>query len=112
MSDGISFFSSDDIEQHVEKVMIQTNYTADEAREKLKLFNCDYMRVIKDYMGIPEQNKTQKVKSINQEIYKQIRTTLDSSMREYRERNPINIEQVIENFKESDEREKERQRRK
>ena len=41
MSDGISFFSNDDIEQHVQKVISQTNYTEEEAREKLRLFNCD-----------------------------------------------------------------------
>ena len=108
MSDGISFFSNDDLEQHVKKVMSQTNYTSEEAREKLRLFNCDYMRVIKDYMGIPEKKEEQKVKSVNQEIFRQIRTTLDSSMKTYREKNPINMDQVIENFKESDEREKKR----
>lgn len=104
MSDGISFFSYDDIDKHVEKVISQTNYTKDEAIEKLKLFNCDYMRVIKDYMGIPEKKEDSKIKSVNQEIYKQIRLKLDSSMREYREKNPINIEQVVTNFKESEER--------
>ena len=36
MSDGISFFSNDDIEQHVKKVMTQTNYTEEEAKEKKK----------------------------------------------------------------------------
>ena len=108
MSDGISFFSNDDIEQHVQQVMSQTNYTAEQAREKLRLFNCDYMRVIKDYMGIPEKKEERKVKSINQEIFRQIRTTLDSSMKTYREKNPINMDQIIENFKESDEREKKR----
>jgi hypothetical protein len=108
MSDGISFFSNDDIEKHVKIVMSQTNYTNEEAIEKLKLFNCDYMRVIKDYMGIPEKKVENKIKSVNQEIFRQIRTKLDSSMRDYREKNPINMEQVIENFKESDEREKRR----
>jgi hypothetical protein len=113
MSDGISFFSNDDIEQHVQKVVSQTNYTEEEAREKLKLFNCDYMIVIKDYMGIPETNNTnKKIKSVNQEIYRQIRTSLDVSMRTYREKNPINLEQVIDNFKESDEREKEKKENK
>jgi len=106
MADKISFFSNDDLELHVEKVMSQTNYTKEEALEKLKLFNCDYMRVLKDYMGIPDKKETSKIKSVNQEIYKQIRLKLDNSMREYREKNPINIEQVVTNFKESDEREK------
>ena len=34
MSDGISFFSNDDLETHVEKVMSQTNYTEEQAIEK------------------------------------------------------------------------------
>ena len=106
MSDGISFFSNDDLDQHVKKVMSQTNYNEEEAKEKLRLFNCDYMRVIRDYMGIPEKKEAPKVKSVNQEIYRQLRTKLDSSMKEYREKHPINMDQVVENFKESDEREK------
>ena len=108
MSDGISFFSNEDVMKHVSIVMSQTNYTQEEAIEKLKLFNCDYMMVIRDYMGIPEKKSEPKVKSVNQEVFRQIRMTLDSSMKTYREKNPINVEQVIENFKESDEREKKR----
>jgi hypothetical protein len=108
MSDGISFFSNCELEQYVKKVMSQTNYTQEEAIEKLKLFNCDYIRVIRDYMGIPEKKEEKQVKSVNQEIFRQIRTKLDSSMKEYREKNPINMEQVIENLKDSDEREKKR----
>jgi len=106
MSDGISFFSNDDLNQHVKKVMAQTNYTEEQAKEKLRLFNCDYMLVLKDYMGIPLKQEEKKIKSVNQEIYKQFRKKLDNSMREYRDKNPINLEQVITNFKESDEREK------
>ena len=106
MSDGISFFSNDDLDKNINKVMTQTNYTREEAREKLKLFNCDYMRVLKDYMGIPEKKEEKKVKSVNQEIYKQIRHTLDNSMKEYREKHPIDLNQIITNFQESDEREK------
>jgi hypothetical protein len=106
MSDGISFFSDDDLQKHVAKVISQTNYTHDEAIEKLKLFNCDYMKVIKDYMGIPDKKPDTKVLSVNQEIYKQIRRRLDSTMKEYRERNPVNMDQIITNFQESEEREK------
>jgi hypothetical protein len=106
MSDGISFFSNDDLTENVKKVMSQTNYTEEQAIEKLKLFNCDYMRVLKDYMGIPEKTEAPKVKSVNQEIFRQIRTKLDSSMKEYRDKHPVNMDQVIDNFNESDEREK------
>jgi Tfp pilus assembly PilM family ATPase len=108
MSDGISFFSNDDLEKHVKKVISQTNYTEEEAKEKLRLFNCDYMKVIKDYMGIPDKKEEKNVKSVNQEIFRQIRKKLDNSMKEYREKNPIIMDQVIDNFKESEEREKNR----
>jgi hypothetical protein len=72
MSDGISFFNNDDLDKHIKIVMSQTNYTQEQTIEKLKLFNCDYMCVLKDYMGISEK-KEEKIKSANQEIYKQIR---------------------------------------
>jgi hypothetical protein len=108
MSDGISFVSNEELNKHIKNIMNQTNYTEEETKEKLQLFNGDYMRVIKDYMGIPEKKENRKVKSVNQEIFRQIRTTLDSSMKEYRDKNPINIDQVIENLTESDEREKNR----
>jgi hypothetical protein len=106
MADGISFFSNDDLKEHINLVMSQTNYTKEQTIEKLKLFNCDYMRVLKDYMGIPEKKTEPKIKSVNQEIYKQIRTKFDSSMKEYRDAHPVNMEQLIDNFNESDELEK------
>ncbi len=108
MADKISFFNNDDLYEHLQKVMSQTNYTEEEAKEKLRLFNCDYMRVIRDYMGIPDKKEERKIKSVNQEIFRQIRTKLDISMKEYREKNPINIDQVIDNFNDSDKREKNR----
>jgi hypothetical protein len=90
----------------VKKVLAQTDYTEEKALAKLQEFNYDLFRVLKDYMGIPDKKAETKIKSINQEIYKQIRYTLDSSMREYREKNPVNIAQVITNLSESEENEK------
>ena len=104
MSEKISFYNYEDLNKHLQIVLSQTNYTEEEAINKLKLYNCDYMKVIREYMGIPDK-KPQKVKSVNQEIFKQIRTTLDCSMKEYREKNPIDINQIIDNFNESDKRE-------
>ena len=94
------------IDDLVKKVLAQTDYTEEKALAKLEEFNYDLMRVLKDYMGIPEKKTDTKIKSINQEIYKQIRYSLDSSMREYRAKNPVNIEQVITNLTESEENEK------
>jgi Tfp pilus assembly PilM family ATPase len=109
MIDEISFFSNEDLDETVKKVMSQTNYTEEEAKTKLKLFNCDYIKVIRDYMGILDKKEEKKVKSVNQEIFRQIRKNLDASMKEYREKNPINTDQVIDNFNESDKRIKNKQ---
>ena len=92
-------------EQHIKQIMSQTNYTEEVARNKLIEFNYDFMRVLKNYMGIPEKKENNTIKSINQEIYKQIRGNLDQTMKEYREKNPLNIDQVAANLQESDERE-------
>jgi len=110
MNSNVVFVSNDDIERSVKNIIAQTNYTEEIAREKLRIFNYDFMKVLKDYMGIPEKKETTKVKSVNQEIYKQIRYNLDQTMKEYREKNPINIDQVITNLQESEEKEKEKER--
>lgn len=104
MSDQISFYNNDETQDNIKKIMSHTNYSEEEAILKFKEFNCDVMLVIRDYIGIPE--KKNRIKSVNQEIFKQIRTKLDISMKQYRDKNPINLDQVIENFSESDEREK------
>ena len=93
----------------IQKIMAQTTYNEEEAKEKLRHFQGDFMKVLKDYMGIkiePEPG-VKKVKSINQEIYRQIRHTLDNSMKEYRDKHPLDIEQIANNLMESEEREKE-----
>jgi gas vesicle protein len=95
-------------EKYVKHIMSQTNYDEETAKAKLQEFNGDFMQVLKDYMGIPVKKNTNKFTSVNQEIYKQIRYSLDQTMKDYREKNPINIEQVITNLQESEEREKDK----
>jgi gas vesicle protein len=95
-------------EKYVKHIMSQTNYDEETARTKLQEFNGDFMQVLKDYMGIPVKKETNKFTSVNQEIYKQIRHSLDQTMKDYREKNPINIDQVVTNLQESEEREKDK----
>jgi hypothetical protein len=59
------------MDELVKKVMAQTNYDQATAEQKLIEFNYDMMRVLKDYMGIPDVKHDRKIKSVNQEIYKQ-----------------------------------------
>jgi hypothetical protein len=100
MTDKISFSNKEDIQ----KIMAQTTYNEAQSIEKLMEFNNDYVKVIRDYMGIPEK-KERKVTSINQEIFRQIRINLDDSMKNYRDKHPIDMPQLIGNLNESDKRE-------
>jgi hypothetical protein len=82
MGDSISFTNNNEIQEKVEMILRQTDYTEEEAKNKLKEFNYDHIQVVKSYLGIPEK-KENPIKNVNQEIYKQIRYKLDSTMREY-----------------------------
>jgi hypothetical protein len=82
MADTISFTNNNDIQEKVQMILRQTDYTEEEAKNKLKEFNYEPIQVIKSYLGITEK-KTPPIKTVNQEIYKQIRYRLDSNMREY-----------------------------
>ena len=111
MSDQISFVCNELSKEEsdaVVKVMAQTNYDEKTARTKLSEYGFSITQVLRDYMGIPNVKKEPKIKSVNQEIYKQIRHNLDSSMRVYREKHPVNVAQVVTNLQESDEREKDK----
>ena len=111
MADQISFVCNDLTEEEsacVTKVMAQTNYDEETAKIKLSEFGFSVERVLRHYMGIPDVKVMPKIKSVNQEIYKQIRHNLDSSMRVYREKHPVNVAQVVTNLQESDEREKDK----
>jgi len=82
MSDNISFIETEDITNKVQIILRQTDLSEEVAREKLKEANFDHISVIKSFLGITEK-KALPIKSKNQEIYKQLRYKLDSSMREF-----------------------------
>jgi hypothetical protein len=84
--DNISLVETDQIDSKIQIIMRQTDYTEEKAREKLGEFKFNEISVIRDYFGITEKNIQPKITSVNQAIYKQLRTRLDSSMRDYHER--------------------------
>jgi hypothetical protein len=85
MADNISLIETDLIAEKVQKIIRQTDYNEDIAIKKLKENNYDEVATIKSYLGITEK-KAPPIKSLNQEIYKQLRYKLDSNMRDYRVR--------------------------
>ena len=74
--------SDEEIVEMCNMVSRQTDYTMDEIKDKLIEYNYVYTDVIKEYMGITKQ-KPQPIKSLNQEIYRQIRLKLDEATREF-----------------------------
>lgn len=75
------------IDGKIQIILRQTNYTEEVAREKLEQFQYNEMSVIKDYLGMPVQKTSPKITSVNQAIYKQLRSHLDGAMKDYRDRN-------------------------
>jgi hypothetical protein len=71
-------FEPDELSQMIQMIQRQTNYTEEMAREKLIEFNYKPIDVIKNYMGLDEK-KENPIKSINQEMYRQMRKQLDIS---------------------------------
>jgi hypothetical protein len=72
------------IEDLVERIMRQTDYTKEQCLEKIEQHKMNEINIIREYMGIPlEKTKQNKSVSLNQEIYRQIRYKMNSSMDEY-----------------------------
>lgn len=83
--DPISLVETDQIDGKIKIILRQTDYSENKAREKLQQFSYNEIAVIKDYFGITEK-KAPPIKSVNQAIYKQLRSHLDGAMKDYRER--------------------------
>ena len=66
-------------EDKINLIMRHTIYNRDESIAKLKETNNNETQVIKSYMEIKETNNTNDIKSINQEIYKQLRIQMNKT---------------------------------
>jgi septum formation topological specificity factor MinE len=63
----------------------QTDYTKEIAKEKLAEFDNDYLKVIKNYMGVkPREVKT--CAYVSQQRYKIMRDELDKAYKSYRDK--------------------------
>lgn len=96
----------------IQVVTRQTTLSYDEAKELLENNNYDYMKVIKESIGIKSKKDADEPKSVNQEIYKQIRGLMDNSSKtyrikkEYEDRRNSFIEKVKKQYQEKLEKEK------
>lgn len=90
--------SIEELDSLINKVVNQTNYSPEEAERKLVEYDFDAIKVIKQYLCGNKKESQTPIKSVNQEIYKQIRTRMTAVTTEYYKSNPINIDHVRENF--------------
>ena len=79
--------SDTQLEACIKIVCSQTNYTKEIAEEKLKEFNNDFIKVIKQYLNPnfdkPKKEKKIKKSQMNQEIIAQIRKFKDKQCENY-----------------------------
>jgi hypothetical protein len=85
MEDKINLVETEQIYEKIQKIIRQTDYNEEEAKDKLIENGFDEILTIKAYLGITEKKNSQ-VTSLNQEIYKQLRYKLDNNMRDYKTR--------------------------
>ena len=65
------------MEEDIDFIMRQTNYTREISYQKLLEHEHNKINVIKEYMGIPFSQKEIPKKSLQQEMYSQIRKKMD-----------------------------------
>lgn len=72
-------------EDKINLIMRHTIYTKEESIQKLKECDNNEIETIKSYMEIKKkENNDNNIKSINQEIYKQIRLKMNKTDSQYR----------------------------
>lgn len=62
----------------------QTDYDHENAKERLEAVDYDYIKVLNDFFGIPNNTLTNNNTSTNQQIYGEIRNLMDTGARRFR----------------------------
>lgn len=87
IKDNDEKYNTEEWKNKVEIVCRQTMYTEEEASLQLQTHEGNLEQVINAYIEVPEKTPDQNVVkgSVNQEIFKQIRTVMDDASKTYRE---------------------------
>ena len=73
------------MDENIAIILRQTDLTEDEAKTRLENHSGDYVKVLEEYYGI--KKKVKPTSTINQQIYKEIRSVMDdAAFRFYNER--------------------------
>lgn len=90
----MEFEDKEETQEKINIILRQTNFTEQDAREKLLENNGDHIKTIKMYLGIQDK-KEKKLASVNQEIYRQLRHKMDNSVRDYNNKQKEKLAQEI-----------------
>lgn len=71
-------------EEEIDIVLRHTTLSRDEVIEKLKKNNNKYLSVIEEFMGINKNKKNNREITVNQQIYKEIRTVMDTASNNFK----------------------------
>ena len=77
-----------DVDNCINIIVNQTDYTKEEAEKKYEEWNGDYIKVIKEYLNpnFEKKKKKEPIKSVNQQIMTEIRNFCDKQMSDYQKR--------------------------
>ena len=75
-SDQIVMIDNDVIDERIEIVKRQTSYSHYEAKAALQKNNYDVMSCIREYLEVPNKKQEPVKKSLNQQIYSELRQKL------------------------------------
>jgi len=69
-------------------IISQTNYTEEEAKNKLEEWNGNYINVIKEYLNpnFKKKKKSVKKKSVNEKMMYEIRNFMDTAASQFKQR--------------------------
>jgi hypothetical protein len=81
------------MDNQIDIIMRQTNYSREECMDKLQTKNMN--DIIKEYLGISLQTSEKRKKSLQQEIYSQIRNHMNNSVKEFNKKQNEKLEKEI-----------------
>ena len=91
---SMTIICEDDMQEKIDCIQRQTDYSEIQVREKLIEKNMDHIAIIKEFMGVPEK-KPEVVKSIQQTIYSQLRKKMNDSVKDFNRREEEKLKHEI-----------------
>ena len=91
----MTMICEDEMDEKIDIVIRQTDYTKEMARKKLMDKNMDHILVIKEFLGIPEK-KAPVIKSVQQAIYTELRTKMNDSVKAFNVKQDEKLKQDME----------------